>query len=706
MEARGDDDAAADRRRDDVPRSTPRSRSSPPTPRRSSTSPTRRAPWPSRDRSSIATGATPTRPAMREEYEQVRQERASRRDRETRLTLDRGARQPAAARLDRRRRPGRRSWASARSRTTRSRSSSSASTGRRSSPPGSCAAPSRRSSPTRRSGRPPATCTPTRRRAARPHRRRAPAHGVGRGRVLAGQRDARRRHRRVRRRGADHRARPPPRDPPADGEARWPAERVDRRLRGAGRRRGLRRGVRRDGGQGHDRPRGGRSRRPTTTTRRSWPGRSSDRLAEAFAERLHERVRRELWGYAPDEALSNEDIIAERYQGIRPAPGYPATPDHSAKPTLFALLDAERSAGIELTESWAMLPAASVSGLYLWHPGSHYFGIGRIGRDQLEDYARRAGVTEAEADPPPATQPRGRRDRLTVPIIWPSPRGKRPWAYRSVSHALAHSRRRRRPRPEPAGPRWAGRRFGSGRRDVEWRATRPRFRACRLRHNERTHLPGQPRPAVGLRRPGELRPVRRRERPDDAQHREAGADRTAPHAAPAPGPGPGAERADAHRASMRQRRERSRLGGEPQSPRDGRLPAGRRRHPAGGDADRDGRDPAIPAPGRPARVAGPARVGDERLRRDVRRAARRPVPASPAPTSSTRCIRTARRWGPSPTPGTSISVAAVGRQFVRRAIDRHDQHLGQVLAPMPGYAQLNGKYVMVVPIGPVPRGFN
>ena len=123
----------------------------------------------------------------------------------------------------------------------------------------------------------------------------------------------------------------------------------------------------------------------------------SDRLAEAFAERLHERVRRELWGYALDELLSNDDIIAERYQGIRPAPGYPATLDHSTKPTLFGLLDATDRAGIELTESWAMLPAAAVSGLYLWHPGSHYFGIGRMGRDQLEDYTPRAGVDEDEA---------------------------------------------------------------------------------------------------------------------------------------------------------------------------------------------------------------------------------------------------------------------------------------------------------------------
>jgi len=123
----------------------------------------------------------------------------------------------------------------------------------------------------------------------------------------------------------------------------------------------------------------------------------ADRLAEAFAERLHERVRRELWGYAADEALSNADLIAERYQGIRPAPGYPATPDHTAKGLLFRLLEAEARAGIHLTESYAMLPAAAVSGLYFWHPGSHYFGLGRIGRDQLDDYARRAGMPGDEA---------------------------------------------------------------------------------------------------------------------------------------------------------------------------------------------------------------------------------------------------------------------------------------------------------------------
>jgi 5-methyltetrahydrofolate--homocysteine methyltransferase len=124
----------------------------------------------------------------------------------------------------------------------------------------------------------------------------------------------------------------------------------------------------------------------------------ADRLAEAFAERLHERVRRELWGYARDEELSNAELIAERYQGIRPAPGYPACPDHTEKRTLFELLSAEANAGIELTESCAMLPGASVSGYYLWHPQSHYFGIGRIDRDQLEDYAARKGVPLAEAE--------------------------------------------------------------------------------------------------------------------------------------------------------------------------------------------------------------------------------------------------------------------------------------------------------------------
>ncbi len=124
----------------------------------------------------------------------------------------------------------------------------------------------------------------------------------------------------------------------------------------------------------------------------------SDRLAEAFAEYMHEKVRRELWGYAAEETLSAADLIAEKYQGIRPAPGYPAQPDHTEKRTLFDLLDAEAATGIELPESYAMWPAASVSGLYFSHPDSHYFGVGRIEQDQVADYAMRKGWPLSEAE--------------------------------------------------------------------------------------------------------------------------------------------------------------------------------------------------------------------------------------------------------------------------------------------------------------------
>ncbi|MYJ68492.1 MAG: methionine synthase, partial [Gemmatimonadetes bacterium] len=123
----------------------------------------------------------------------------------------------------------------------------------------------------------------------------------------------------------------------------------------------------------------------------------ADRLAEAFAERLHERVRNEFWGYATGEALTNSQLVAEEYDGIRPAPGYPASPDHSEKRTLFRLLGAERIR-VSLTESCAMMPAASVSGLYIGHPDSFYFGVGRVGRDQLEDYAARTGMAVEEAE--------------------------------------------------------------------------------------------------------------------------------------------------------------------------------------------------------------------------------------------------------------------------------------------------------------------
>ncbi|QSP93782.1 methionine synthase [Marinobacter salinisoli] len=124
----------------------------------------------------------------------------------------------------------------------------------------------------------------------------------------------------------------------------------------------------------------------------------ADRLAEAFAERMHERVRTEFWGYATDESLDNDALIKERYQGIRPAPGYPACPDHTEKAALFELLNAPKTAGIELTEHFAMFPAAAVSGWYFAHPESKYFAVGKIGADQVEDYAERKGMTKAEAE--------------------------------------------------------------------------------------------------------------------------------------------------------------------------------------------------------------------------------------------------------------------------------------------------------------------
>jgi len=124
----------------------------------------------------------------------------------------------------------------------------------------------------------------------------------------------------------------------------------------------------------------------------------ADRLAEALAEFMHERVRTEFWGYASGETLSGDALISESYQGIRPAPGYPACPDHTEKRTLFDLLDVEAGIGVSLTESFAMTPAASVSGWYLAHPAAKYFGVGRLGRDQIEDYAARKGWSVADAE--------------------------------------------------------------------------------------------------------------------------------------------------------------------------------------------------------------------------------------------------------------------------------------------------------------------
>lgn len=123
----------------------------------------------------------------------------------------------------------------------------------------------------------------------------------------------------------------------------------------------------------------------------------ADRLAEAAAEWLHEKVRKDDWGYAADEALGNEELIAEKYAGIRPAPGYPACPDHVAKGALFDLLDAPANAGMGLTESYAMTPAASVAGFYVAHPDARYFAVGKIGEDQLTDWAERSGMAVAEA---------------------------------------------------------------------------------------------------------------------------------------------------------------------------------------------------------------------------------------------------------------------------------------------------------------------
>jgi 5-methyltetrahydrofolate--homocysteine methyltransferase len=137
----------------------------------------------------------------------------------------------------------------------------------------------------------------------------------------------------------------------------------------------------------------------------------ADRLAEAFAEYLHERVRKEFWAYAPDENLSNDERAAENYVGIRPAPGYPAQPDHTEKQTIFDLLAAERRIGVSLTESFAMQPGSSVSGLYFSHPDAHYFGVAKVERDQVEDYATRKNMSVAEVE------------RWLAPVLNYSPRG-------------------------------------------------------------------------------------------------------------------------------------------------------------------------------------------------------------------------------------------------------------------------------------------
>ena len=124
----------------------------------------------------------------------------------------------------------------------------------------------------------------------------------------------------------------------------------------------------------------------------------ADRLAEALAEMMHERIRQKIWGYAPAEKYSNDELIAEQYCGIRPAPGYPACPDHTQKEVLWRLLDVERHTGITLTSSLAMYPAASVSGWYIAHPAARYFGLGDILKDQVEVYAQRRNITVPEVE--------------------------------------------------------------------------------------------------------------------------------------------------------------------------------------------------------------------------------------------------------------------------------------------------------------------
>ena len=124
----------------------------------------------------------------------------------------------------------------------------------------------------------------------------------------------------------------------------------------------------------------------------------ANRLAEAFAEYLHEKVRKEIWGYSQKENFSNEELIKEKYIGIRPAPGYPAQPDHTEKSIIFSLLEVEKNTGIKLTESLAMYPAASVCGLFFSHPEAKYFNVGKVGKDQILDYHRRKGMSVEETE--------------------------------------------------------------------------------------------------------------------------------------------------------------------------------------------------------------------------------------------------------------------------------------------------------------------
>ena len=295
--------------------------------------------------------------------------------------------------------PRPRSWASARSPTSRSRSSSSASTGRPSSRPGSCAGATPTSSPTRSWAQPHATSSPTPRRCSG-------AWSTSGCCALTASSASGPRHPRPTTTSCSG---PTRRGPRARRDSircasRWPGRTADPTWRLSDFTAPLGSGAADHvgafavtAGHGLD-ERKARFEAAHDDYSAILVTALADRLAEAFAERLHELVRRELWGYAVGRDARQRGAHRRGYQGIRPAPGYPACPDHTEKPTIFELLEAEARAGITLTESMAMLPAASVSGLYFWHPQAHYFGLGRIGRDQLEDYARRKGWSIAEAE--------------------------------------------------------------------------------------------------------------------------------------------------------------------------------------------------------------------------------------------------------------------------------------------------------------------
>jgi 5-methyltetrahydrofolate--homocysteine methyltransferase len=324
------------------------------------------------------------------DYAEIRARHRNRGDAKRLVTLEH-ARAEVPGDWDTTRRRHRTSPACTCSTTTRWPNWSTTSTGRRSSRPGSWPASSRPSSPTRSSAPRPASCTGCP-RDARPHRRREVADRQGRVRPVAGQQRRRRRAR------AAPRAKPPALPAPAGRQAgRAPDFCLADFIAPPTAQAGLDRRVR-----GHRRHRHRRARARFEAEHDDYNAillkALADRFAEALAERLHQRVRTEFWGYERAETLDNDALIDEQYRGIRPAPGYPACPEHSEKRRLFDLLQAEANAGMELTESFAMLPTAAVSGYYFSHPQSQYFVVGRLSREQVSDYARRKGVDRAQAE--------------------------------------------------------------------------------------------------------------------------------------------------------------------------------------------------------------------------------------------------------------------------------------------------------------------